>query len=412
MTYSVRTIPARSWLAKTMSVLLSVMSCLLIATPCRSETKPRAAASPNFVFILVDDLGWSDLGCYGNRFIETPFIDALCADGMRFTAGYTAPVCTSSRGMILSGQSSARTGLYKVPFPGNDRPWARVIPPENWGVAPVGAKPIGAVLKSGGYTSKLIGKVHVPKAFLEGMDGATNVERAQSTLGRHLYERVVAFAAKNPGKQVGSITQQAIEFIASNSDRPFFCYVGHHVPHIPLVAREELTVKYEEKSRRHSSLIHPHYAAMCEAMDESVGLILDTLDHLNLADNTMVVFFSDNGGVQHCFYDERGEQITDTSPLRGEKGGVYEGGIRVPMIVRWPGHVAPGSICDTPVISTDFLPTFSEGHFIMPSRLAGFGYLDAVREVFPGGGEHVDLIPNPPQRKRFNLRYPRPVLDD
>ena len=173
-----------------------------------------------------------------------------------------------------------------------------------------------------------------------------------------------------------------------------------------------MTVKYEEKSRRHSSLIHPHYAAMCEAMDESVGLILDTLDHLNLADNTMVVFFSDNGGVQHCFYDERGEQITDTSPLRGEKGGVYEGGIRVPMIVRWPGHVAPGSICDTPVISTDFLPTFSEGHFIMPSRLAGFGYLDAVREVFPGGGEHVDLIPNPPQRKRFNLRYPRPVLDD
>ena len=350
----------RCIIALAFSAFLAAMSlCSVFVSKCGAEVASKNG-KPNLVFILVDDLGWSDLGCYGNDFIETPWINSLAADGMRFTAAYTAPVCTPSRGMILSGQSSARTGLYKVPFPGNDRPWARVVPPENWGTTPVDSKPIGAVLASGGYTSKLVGKVHVPKAFVEGMNGETNVSRAADALGQTFYEKLVDFSRENPGKQVGPITQQAIEFIASNKDQPFFCYVGHHIPHIPLVAREELTRKYEAKSRKHTADIHPHYAAMCEAMDESVGLILEAIDQLGLSKDTMVVFFSDNGGVARCFYDDRGEQITEMSPLRGEKGGVYEGGIRVPMIVRWPGHVEPGTVCETPVISTDFLPTFAE----------------------------------------------------
>jgi uncharacterized sulfatase len=280
---------------------------------------------------------------------------------MRFTAAYTAPVCSPSRGMILSGQYSARTGLYKVPFRGNDRPWAKIVPPANWGDRPVnGSKPIGAILASGGYASKIIGKVHVPPAFVEGLDGKTDERRAVQTLGRDFYDKVVAFSKENSGKEVGSITRQSIEFIASNSDRPFFCYVGHHAPHIPLVARQELTQKYEAKWHSQPTAIHPHYAAMCEALDESVGLILETLNRLNISDNTMVVIFSDNGGVNRCFYDGKGSQITDLTPLRGEKGGIYEGGIRVPLIFRWPRTVMPGSVCETPVMSTDFLPTFAQ----------------------------------------------------
>ena len=316
--------------------------------------------SPNMVFILVDDLGWSDLGCYGNKFIETPAIDKLATSGMRFTAAYTAAVCMPSRGMIFSGQYNARTGLYKVPFKPNDRPWAKIIPPKLWGKSPVNAEPLGVLLTRGGYESKIIGKIHVPEAFTTGMTGKSNPENAEAALGKSFYNKVTEFSEANPGKKVGTITKQAIEFIASNKDKPFFCYVGHHIPHIPLVSREELNKKYEEKWKRNPGKIHPHYAAMCEAMDESVGLILESLDQLELSKNTMVVFFSDNGGVFRCFADGKGEQITDMSPLRGEKGGILEGGIRVPMIVRWPGKVRPNSLCDTPVVSVDFLPTFTE----------------------------------------------------
>jgi len=364
-----------------------------------------SANLPNIVFILVDDLGWSDLGCYGNKFIETPAIDSLAASGMRFTSAYTAPVCTPSRGQILSGQYCARTGLYKVPFKGNDRPWARIIPPEPWGDRPVHAKPLGLLLSDAGYQCMLVGKGHVPKSFSAGFNGKSNPDKARSALGKQFYEKVSHFATANPGKKVGPITRQTIEFIATNKDKPFFCYVGHHIPHIPLQARADLVEKYETKWKSHPGKIHPHYAAMCEAMDDSVRLILETLDKLKLSDNTMVVFFSDNGGVDRCFYDCKGEQITDLSPLRGEKGGVYEGGIRVPLIVRSPGRVKAGSVCDSPVVSTDFLPTFAalagiklakeqivDGESLMPlltqrghlKRKEIFTYFPDYHHDFPG----------------------------
>ena len=329
---------------------------------------PSLASSkdaPNIVFILADDLGWTDLGCSGNRYIETPAIDRLAAEGMRFTNAYTAPVCTPSRGMILSGQSPARTGVYKVPFMPNDRPWAKVIPPENWGDHPVEGTTLGQWLTGIGYASELVGKTHVPPAYLQGMR-VISTQRPESNariakiLGDEFSARVNRFADANSGKLVGALTQQAIFFIAENKDRPFFCYIGHYAPHVPLEARDELKRKYEDKWRRFPVAIHPHYAAMCEALDESVGLLIETLDRLHLTDHTVVVFFSDNGGVERVFNDGHGAEITDLTPLRGEKGGLYEGGIRVPMIVRWPGEVKPGSICDTPVISTDFLPTIAE----------------------------------------------------
>lgn len=332
-----------------------------------------ADTRPNIIFILADDLGWTDLGCSGNRFIETPSIDSLAVNGMRFTDAYTAPVCTPARGMILSGQYSARTGVYKTPFMPNDRPWAKIVPPENWGDHPVHGTSLGLWLSGIGYTTELVGKADARPAFLKGMhiawpDFSPAINRPQpgsiatiaATLGSDFSSRVDDFAKANPAKFVGAITQEAVRFIVANKDRPFFCYVGHYVPHIPLEARESLKRKYEDKWLRHPSAIHPHYAAMCEALDDSVGLILETVERLHLNDRTVVIFFSDNGGVNMAFNDGRGPQITDLSPLRGEKGGLYEGGIRVPLIIRWPGQIKPGTICHTPVISTDFLPTMAD----------------------------------------------------
>lgn len=327
---------------------------------CASATEHASESAPNIVFILADDLGWSDLGCYGNDYIETPVLDALAAQGVRLTAAYTAPVCTPSRGMILSGQSSARTGLYKVPFKGNERPWASVIPPVPWGDQPVDSQPIGALLAKGGYRCSLVGKVHVPPAFVAGMDSPSNPEAARAALGEQFYAKLLAFTRDNPEKQIGPICRQAIDFIASQSEGPFFCYVGHHAPHIPLEPRADLKAKYEARWQQRPAAIHPHYAAMCEALDESVGLVLEALDILGLREHTLVVFTSDNGGVNRCFYDGEGSQITDLAPLRGEKGGLYEGGIRVPWIARWPGQLKSGLVCDEPVISTDLLPTFVE----------------------------------------------------
>jgi len=340
--------------------LAGLASASYAVSGCSSLLTVDSGKLPNILFILVDDLGWSDLGCYGNKFIETPAIDRLAASGMRFTSAYTAPVCAPSRGQILSGQYNARTGLYKVPYKGNDRPWAKVVPPDNWGDTLVSAKPLAALLAQAGYESKLIGKQNVPKSFMTGFNGKSNPEKAKAALGEKFYAKVVKFSEENPDTRLGTTTRKSIEFIASNKEKPFFCYVGHDIPHIPLKARQELIKKYEAKWKSKPGKIHPHYAAMCEAMDESVRLIDETLDKLDLTDNTVVVFFSDNGGVNRCFYDAKGEQVTDMSPLRGQKGGIYEVGILVHFIVRWSGKVKPGSVSDIPVVSTDFLPTFTE----------------------------------------------------
>ncbi|MFA5058539.1 MAG: sulfatase [Opitutaceae bacterium] len=392
-----------------------------------SLARPQESA-PNIVFILADDLGWSDLGCYGNRYSETPVIDHLAADGMRFTSAYTAPVCTPSRGMILSGQYSARTGVYKTPFMPNDRPWAKIIPPTNWGNHPVQGTSLGQWLAGMGYATELIGKADAAPAFLEGMHvvwrdfapsiGADQAERGAqiaTILGADFSARVNRFTRANPGKFVGPVTQEAIRFIAVNKDRPFFCYVGHYAPHVPLEARDELKRKYEKKWRSFPAAIHPHYAAMCQALDESVGLILETLDRLHLSDRTVVMFFSDNGGVKRIFNDGQGAQITDLSPLRGEKGGLYEGSIRVPLIVRWPGQIKPGSVCDTPVISTDFLPTMAalagkpltpniitDGTNLVP-LLTGTGPLKRERLFFYFPDYHHDFPAMAVREDRYKL---------
>ena len=317
----------------------------------------RRDAPLNFVFILADDLGWADLGCYGNTFIETPNIDHLATQGMRFTDAYAAAaVCSPTRASIMAGQYPARTGIYDF-IPGHLRPWAKLTPPPNTMALPLETITLADALNESGYVSTSIGKWHLGhQPTDQGFVAPPRANTGLDALPPALAKRVTDFAKANPGKTVGPLTKQAVQFIAANRERPFLCFLSHHAVHIICQARQALIDKYQAKAKRQETRIYPTYAAMTEAMDESVGLVLETLDLLDLAERTVVIFFSDNGGLDRI-YTGKGPYITTNAPLRDFKGTLYEGGIREPLIVRWPGVVQAGSVCRTPVISNDFLPT-------------------------------------------------------
>lgn len=302
---------------------------------------------PNFVFVFIDDMGWTDLGFMGSTYYETPNIDRLAKQGMVFTNAYAnAPNCAPTRASLITGQYTPRHGVYTVGT--SERGEARfrkLIPIQNNTSLASDAVTIPEALKTGGYVSACIGKWHL---------GNAEPHRPED----QGFDYVVKRGGNENDKWVGAFTQEALKFIEANRDDPFFLYLAHHAVHVPLQAKEDLVSKYEKKPGTGGHK-NPVYAAMVESVDWSVGRIMEKLDQLNLADNTVVVFFSDNGGVGG--YEElgaRGGGITSNRPLRGGKGMLYEGGIRVPMIVRWPGEVKAGSTCDTPVIGLDFYPTF------------------------------------------------------
>jgi uncharacterized sulfatase len=335
---------------------------------CTSSTElqtaaPQALKKPNFVFILIDDMGWSDLACYGSQFHETPNIDRLAGEGMRFTDAYAAcPVCSPTRASIIAGQYPARVGITDF-IPGHQRPWAKLKVPTNRLQLPLESVTIAEVLKEHGYATACIGKWHLGDEQLyfpehQGFDTVIQKGRNQND------------------KQVTSFTDSAIDFIGANTDRPFFLYLSHHSVHIPLEAPQELIDKYQNKPKPAARLAgkpptgvnNPVYAAMVEHLDNNIGRIIKKLDELNLArlasggqaHRTVVVFFSDNGGLYQAYggYAGRRETVTTNAPLRDEKGTLYEGGIRVPLIIRWPGVVKPGTTCSALVSSVDFYPTF------------------------------------------------------
>lgn len=289
-----------------------------------------------------------DLGCYGNQFHETPNIDRLSKQAMRFTDAYAAgPVCSPTRASILAGQYPARIGITDF-IPGHQRPWAKLKVPQNRLWMPLETVTIAEVLKEHSYATGHIGKWH--------LDGKGYGPEAQG------FDKVIDEVSNLNDKQVTGFTDQAIKFIQENKDKPFFLYLSHHTVHIPLEAPQQLIEKYQNKPKPATGVNNPIYAAMIEHLDTSVGRIINKLDELNLTDRTMVVFFSDNGGQYKPYGGYGGDKsaITTNSPLRDEKGTLYEGGIREPLIVRWPGVVKPGTICSVPVCSVDFYPTFLE----------------------------------------------------
>ncbi|HNY78343.1 MAG: sulfatase-like hydrolase/transferase [Sedimentisphaerales bacterium] len=309
----------------------------------RSFAKRR---EPNIVFILLDDMGWSDLPCYGNPFHETPHIDRLAKQGMRFTDAYAAcPVCSPTRASIMAGQYPARVGVTDF-IPGHWRPSEKLrVPTNRTQYLPLEIVTIAEALQGAGYVTGHVGKWH--------LGGADHEPQMQG------FDFVRLSGLNRTDKQVTAFTDSAIEFIETHSDRPFFLYLAHNTVHIPLEAPADLVEKYENKPKPAAGVNNPIYAAMIEHVDANVGRILTRLDELDLSDNTIVIFFSDNGGLRQMYTGE-GPIVTTNAPLRGEKGTLYEGGIRVPLIVRWPGVVGPRSLCSTPVTSVDFYPTLLE----------------------------------------------------
>jgi len=324
------------------------------AVPQAARGAEASARKPNILFILIDDMGWKDLGFMGSTFYDTPHIDKLAAGGMVFTNAYAnAANCAPTRACLLSGQYGPRHGVYTVASSARGASKDRkLIPTKNTIVLDDKNVTLAEAIKPAGYVNATMGKWHLgadPKT--QGFD--VNVGGNQAG---HPPTYFSPYRNKNlPNGPKGEyltdrLTDEAITFIETNKDRPFFLYLPHYAVHTPIQAKKDLIAKYEKRKAAHGHS-NAKYAAMIESVDTGVGRILAKLDELKLTDDTVVVFFSDNGGMK---------SITSMEPLRGGKGCYYEGGIREPMIVRWPGKIKAGSKCDTPVIGIDFYPTLLE----------------------------------------------------
>ena len=334
-----------------------------------ADTPPsKSPRKPNIVFILIDDLGYADLACYGSEFHETPHLDQLAASGVRFTQAYAAaPVCSPTRASIMTGRYPARLHLTNFLKGTLSPPDSPVLTAPYLDALPLEEVTIAELLRDAGYTTCHIGKWHLGNQGFwpeqQGFD--VNVAGCASGMPRSFYWPEWKGNPPIEGAEKGEyltdrLTSEACKFIEAHREQPFFLYLSHYAVHIPLEAKEEKVARYEAKlaSRAPDAYRHknPYYAAMLESVDEGVGRVLDTLLQCGLTNDTLVVFFSDNGGLS--VVEGPRTPATDNFPFRAGKGYLYEGGIREPMIVSWPGHTPQGVTCATPVISTDFLPTF------------------------------------------------------
>lgn len=321
----------------------------------------------NVVLFLIDDLGWRDLGCQGSSYYQTPNIDRLAAEGARFTDAYSAcAVCSPTRAAILTGKYPARLLLTDWLPSGRWNPKARLREGRFLRGLPVEEVTLAEVFREAGYRTASIGKWHLgsePFSLPEHHGFDVNVAgNAHGAPGSYFFPyqgnwlipstglraRWQVLEEGKPGEYLTDrLTDEAVHFIRENRKQSFFLYFPHYGVHTPLQGQKEMMARYEAvpESERQGK---PAYAAMVESVDQSVGRVLDLLRELHLEQDTLVIFTSDNGG----FYN-----ATRNAPLRANKGAYYEGGIRVPLLIKWPGVITPGSIIDTPVTSTDLYPT-------------------------------------------------------
>jgi arylsulfatase A-like enzyme len=374
------------------------------ATPLAVLSANPDTAKPNVVFILADDLGWRDLGCYGSTFYKTPNIDKLARRGMLFTQAYaTAPICSPTRASILSGLYPSRLGitlpscqspkaiLEKQPLPSKASPSQKAITPASLTRLSREFYVLPECLKDAGYVTAHIGKWHCgwsphgpedqgfdfvwpgcemstsyfapyPMAMA---DGRIDLDAIPAPAGEHLQDRM---------------TDEAIHWLKTNPRRPFFLNYWAFLPHVPLQAHAELIDKYKAKADPQNPQHNPVYAAMIETLDRNVGRLLNTLDELGVADNTIVIFSSDNGGTDWTTHDDT--PPTSNFPLREGKGTAYDGGTRVPLIVSLPDRVKSGAVSDALVTSVDIYPTLLEITGVKPKKdikLDGLSIMPALR---------------------------------
>lgn len=350
----------------------------------KNDGKP-SANKPNIVFILADDLGWADLPSYGNTFNEAPNITKLASQGIQFQNAYAAnPVCSPTRASIQAGQYPARIGINDF-IPGHWRPYEKVTVPQNeTQYLPYQITTIAEALKNAGYATGYFGKWHLG-GQQKHQPSSQGYDDAHVYAGGGFYNPKFRpqIEPAQGGRLSEILTNQSLQFIENNRSNPFFLFLSHFDVHVQLDADKELIRKYLNKENTGNYPGNAVYAAMIEHVDRSVGRIMDKLNQMGLDENTMVVFFSDNGGLitrfdkipliaqnSLSYYEDSPLKYVASSngPLRGEKGTVYEGGIREPLIVRWPSKIQPGVETEALVSSIDFYPTFIELAGAEPSK--------------------------------------------
>ncbi len=325
---------------------------------------------PNMILVLSDDLGWGEPGCYGNTFNRTPHLDRMAREGVRFEQAYAAaPVCSPTRASIMTGQHPARIGITDY-LRADD---AKFLAP--------GVPALPKLLKQAGYRTGLIGKWHLMGDYrlrkgdpkLHGFEEVICSETSYIGPGYywHPYKHLPGLEARAPREYLTDrLNQEAVDFIGRHAGAPFFLQLSHYAPHTRLDGKPEKVARYKQDPRAGQKTNNPVLAAMLESIDEGVGAVLEELGRRKLDRDTLVIFTSDNGGET---------SVTTNAPLRGNKRDMYEGGIRVPLIARWPGSVPRGRVSATPVVSTDLYPTLLElagakspdGHVLDGVSIAG-----------------------------------------
>lgn len=335
-----------------------------------SEVIGQMDRKPNIIFVLADDLGYADINCFDplqRDYYETPNIDKLAAQGMKFTQAYTnAANCSPSRAAIISGQYYPHQPIYHVGDPSQ----GKMIPAPNAHALPLEKFTVAEALKQRGYSTGFIGKWHIGEPPTSG----PREQGFDTNLG--------GYNAGNPGNWKGGyfqpnnnpyiddanegeylthyLTRKAIEYIEEHQNESFYLQLSYYTPHSPFQAQEQLVQKYKQKKGK-GGHNNPVYAAMIESLDSGVGQLMNKLEELEITDNTIIIFYSDNGGRGgYGFLGREDNDITSNTPLKGGKTTFYEGGIRVPLIVRWPKVIKSGTHSDAPVIGIDFYPTFLE----------------------------------------------------
>ena len=316
---------------------------------------------PNIVFFLVDDLGYGDLGCYGNKFADTPHIDRLARESMQFTNAYAgAPVCSPSRASIMTGEAPARLHLTQW-IPGGKYPHKKLTEAANAPHLPADAVTLARQLKKVGYQTAAIGKWHLgdtgflPEQFGFDVNVAGDMHGATPNyFGPFNFHNLQGYTKQDYLTEVLTAKMEGYIAEAAAAKEPFFLYMAEYSVHIPLMARAAAVEKYKKKNGGKDEP-DPTYAAMIEATDTALGKLRAALEKAGVADNTILILTSDNGGVG--FQNTSLHRIANNGGLRAGKGFLYEGGIREPLLVHWPGVTKPGSRCDAPVVGMDFMPT-------------------------------------------------------
>jgi len=356
-------------------IITTLIIALFMASGCKSL---KNGSPPNIVFILADDLGYSQLGCYGSNFYKTPNIDKLAQEGMRFTNAYAAAaICSPTRASIMTGKYPARLQLTDF-IAGNNRNDYPLSQPDWQKYLLLEEITFAEILKAEGYRTALFGKWHLSREKTPPESLAFNPDRQGFDESFVTYKPSRSMAqpwqeAENDAHNVDTITSLAIDFLERNRSNPFFLFVSHNTIHDPLKEKAETIQKYRDFKDSKECENHPVIAAMIERLDKSCGVIFNKISELGLEKNTIVIFFSDNGGKLG---------YAAQTPLRAGKGWLYEGGIREPLIVKWTGRITPESVSGSLIGSIDFLPTFLEisGVESIPENVDGKSFTRVLKD--------------------------------